>query len=518
MTPRLLIPALAFPLLTPHASSAAESVVKSVETTQPVCPVFVRVPVNPVLGFRIQADANAAAPELQALEINLEGTTRLQDIARISVHPGKASPGEALGPAIAETRKTSGNLALTCKHALAPGDNWFWISVELKPGADIDGWVDASLLRVKVDGAAATPEVASPEGAQRIGYAVRLRGDDSSKSYRIPGLVRTKKGSLLAVYDVRYRSSKDLPDDIDVGVSRSTDGGKSWEKMRIAMDLGKDPAFSYDGVGDPAILVDDKTGRVWIAGSWSHGNFGWNGSKPGLDPEQTHQFMLAWSDDDGRTWSKPRNITREVKDPSWRLYLQGPGAGICMKDGTLVFPAQYRGADGPPDNGKPFSTLIWSKDRGETWHSGTGVKIDTTEAQLVELADGSILINCRDNRGGSRTVAVTRDLGKTWQPHPTDRKALPESVCMASLLRWDRDGKPWYYFSNPATTRGRHSMTLKASSDECMTWPESRNLLYDSRPGFGYSCLAPADDRHVGVLYEGSGDLFFLRFPLSGIR
>src|SRR5690606_288948 len=96
--------------------------------------------------------------------------------------------------------------------------------------------------------------------------------------------------------------------------------------------------------------------------------------------------------------------------------------------------------------GKPYSTLIASQDGGETWSIGSGVKIDTTEAQVAELADGSVMINCRDNRGGFRTIAVTKDLGETWTLHPTDRKALREPVCMASLLAWPV-GTLW--FSNP---------------------------------------------------------------------
>ncbi|MCB1133169.1 MAG: exo-alpha-sialidase, partial [Verrucomicrobiae bacterium] len=293
-----------------------------------------------------------------------------------------------------------------------------------------------------------------------------------------------------------------------VGASRSTDGGRTWEPMRVAMDMGKGAG---DGVGDPCVFVDRVTGRIWIAALWSHGNRAWNGSGPGLEPAETGQLVLVHSDDDGKTWSKPRNITKEVKDPAWRLLLDGPGTGITMKDGTIMFPAQYRAADG-----KPWSTLVYSKDRGETWQIGTGVKSDTTEAQLVETEEGVIMINCRDNRGGARTVATTRDLGKTWESHPTDRKALPESVCMASLLNWDvPDVGERLFFSNPATTSGRHTMTVKVSADRGMTWPESLHTLYDKRNGAGYSCLAPADDAHLGVLYEGPLEMYFLRIPVK---
>jgi sialidase-1 len=281
--------------------------------------------------------------------------------------------------------------------------------------------------------------------------------------------------------------------------------------------MGDDPKWSFDGIGDPSILTDRVTGDVWVAATWSHGNRSWRGSGPGMTPEETGQFMLVKSADDGKTWSEPINITSQVKtNPKWRFVLDGPGNGITTKDGTLVFPAQFRGEDAEPVNGKPFSTIISSKDRGETWTIGTGVKIDTTEAQIVQLGDGSIMINCRDNRGGSRSVYTTTDLGKSWTEHPTSRKALPEPVCNADLLRivHPQHG-PLLFFSNPNTTRSRHHFTMKVSNDEGMTWPTKWHTLYDERPGSGYSTLTQIDDDHIGVLYEGPGELYFLRFSID---
>jgi|GEM_PF-5177057 len=115
------------------------------------------------------------------------------------------------------------------------------------------------------------------------------------------------------------------------------------------------------------------------------------------------------------------------------------------------------------------------------------VKSNTTEAQVVQLADGSVMINCRDNRGGARSVYTTTDLGKTWAVYPSSRSALPEPVCNAGLLR-HRDK---LFFSNPPQTRGRHHMTVNVSSDEGKSWPKkmahldrrtpNRLLHYDRR-------------------------------------
>lgn len=493
----VLIDDLAIPLPGPAR-------VVAVETVQPVCPAFIRQDYNPILGFRIDVEGSEGSVNLNAIELTFDGSTRMEDIANLEVREGSADPAAPPGEVIAVKERAASRVSLKTKRALIPGEHWFWVSVRLKKTASLDGQVDAGLVYVTFDNVGMEPPVVSPPGSQRIGYALRLPGDDGSKCYRIPGMVRSKAGTLVAAYDIRYDHSRDLPANIDVGVSRSPDGGWTWEPMRVAIDMGDDPKFGHDGVGDPAILADPKTGRLWITALWSHGNRSWNGSGPGLKPEETGQLVLVHSDDDGKTWSKPVNLTEQLKDPAWRLFFNGPGAGIVLRDGTLVFAAQYRAADGIP-----WSTLISSKDGGKTWQRGIGVKSDTTEAQVAELADGSIMINCRDNRGGSRTVATTKDLGRTWQLHPTDRKALREPVCMGSLLAWE--GALW--FSNPDSTKGRHSMTLKRSDDQGMSWPEKQQWLYDSREGFGYSCLAPIDEKHLGVIYEGSGSLYFLRLP-----
>ena len=462
---------------------------------------------------------------LTGLEINLAGTTDIKDVKSVHVlYAGSnAHPGSGELFATAKPTLNTANLPLQFegKTKLKSGDNYFWVCVELNDSASLDHGVDASVLRVQLSGdQSVVPETTSPEGVQRIGYAVRQRGDDGSKAYRIPGLATTNKGTLIGVYDVRYRTGGDLPGDIDVGMSRSTDGGQTWEKMKVIMDMGNDPKWRYDGIGDPAVLVDRSNNRIWVGATWSHGNNSWRGSGQGMKPEETGQVMLVYSDDDGKTWSKPINVTSQVKvNKDWHFVLHGPGAGIMMKDGTLVFAAQYQDESKHPNGKKrayPFSTIMWSKDHGKTWNIGTGIKGNTTEAQVVELSDGSLMLNCRDNRGGSRTIGITKDLGKTWTLHPTDRKALQEPVCMASLLRVQHEKHgPLLIFSNPNTRRGRYNMTLKVSSDEGMTWPEKYHALYDARRGSGYSCLTPVGKDHVGVYYEGPHEIYYLRFSID---
>ena len=202
--------------------------------------------------------------------------------------------------------------------------------------------------------------------------------------------------------------------------------------------------------------------------------------------------MLVKSEDDGKTWSQPINITPQVKDPSWYFLLQGPGRGITMKDGTLVFPIQFIDSTRIPNAG-----IMYSKDRGTTWHLHNLARTNTTEAQVAEVEPGVLMLNMRDNRGGSRAVATTRDLGKTWYEHPSSRSALQEPVCMASLIHVDAKdnitGKDLLIFSNPNTTKGRNHITIKVSTDGGMTWPLSNQVTLDEDESWGL--FLPVHDR-----------------------
>ena len=489
--------------------------VKSVRVSRRRVPVLVGKEQNPILEISIDAIGSLEPKNLEEISVDFRGTSDVGDLAEVQLVSSNGMFDLIRNPA--------GSVVSKGSIQLEEGLNTFVLNGVLKPNVDLNHWIDCRLEQIVIGGSPFPITIGENAGPQRIGIAVRTAGQDDCNTYRIPGLETTNDGTLIAVFDNRYLGSGDLPGHIDVGMSRSVDGGRNWQPMKVIMDMGSDPKWNYDGIGDPSILVDRLSGRIWVAATWSHGNRSWHGSGPGMTPEETGQFMLVYSDDDGLTWSEPINITRQIKKPEWRFVLQGPGKGITMKDGTLVFPAQFRGQNAAPVGGRPFSTLIHSKDRGETWMIGTGVKIDTTEAQLVELGNGSIMINCRDNRNRSipdgrngRTVAITRDLGQTWSLHSTDREALPEPTCMASLIRFEhKKYGPLLVFSNPAARDGRYNMTLKVSNDEGTTWPEKWHTLYDERAGFGYSCLTRVDENHVGVLYEGLRELYFLKFTVE---
>ena len=354
------------------------------------------------------------------------------------------------------------------------------------------------------------------------GDKVNVRGSEESVSaFRIPALVTSKDGTtLLAAYDVRYKGAGDLQADIDVGMKRSTDGGKTWLPLQIIMDMGTYGGLTEaeNGIGDPCLLVDDNTGRIFCFAVWTHGHAGgralsWAGT--GFEIADTPQYMMVYSDDNGATWCDPINITTQVKEDAWRMTFQGPGRGFTKSDGTLIVPMQHQTANGALNSG-----IMYSTDHGTTWHAHNYARATTSECTAIELNSGAIMLNMRDETGSKkRAVYVTSDLGQTWTKHATDATII-EPTCEACLLKVKAAdnilGKDIVLFSNPHDSADRKNMTIQASLDDASTWTHS--LMVDGGGGWGYSCLTMIDNQTVGILYESSrANIYFQAVPLTEI-
>ena len=399
-------------------------------------------------------------------------------------------------------------IALASGKKLIKGENWFYVSGSID-SRRIKNMADTFTLEITGISLNGNPAVILNEGSteHRPATGVRQYMDDGVFVYRIPGLATANDGSLIAVYDVRHTSGMDLQDNIDVGMSRSLDKGVSWEKMKIIMDMGEWGGLpqAQNGIGDPCVVVDSGTGEIFVVAVWTYGlgnNHAWSQVGQGFSPEETAQMMIVSSKDNGKTWSAPRNITSQVKQKDWCFTLQGPGRGISMKDGTLVVPIQYQDASRIPHSG-----IMFSKDHGKTWKAYPGACPRTTEAQVAEIRPGVLMLNMRNDRKTGRVVYTTSDLGKTWTEHPGS-EILREPVCMGSLLHVDAGsnvlGRDILFFSNPDTKSGRNHITVKASLDGGMTWPEEFQILLDEEEGWGYSCMTQIDENTIGILYEGS--------------
>ncbi|MFZ1749583.1 MAG: exo-alpha-sialidase [Saprospiraceae bacterium] len=474
--------------------------------------------------------------ELDKIFLNLSGTLDKKSNTSLEIIYQGSDKGVELNTIFGNTTSLNEENVIKGKLPLGQGVHKFSVRLRTKGELDLKSNFKISELKLHVENFKSIDALPQTSYTFRPCLKIRKKGEDNCDTYRIPGLVTTKKGTLIAVYDNRYNNAADLQEHVDVGMSRSVDGGATWAPMKVIMDMGEwgGKPQNLNGIGDPCVLYDPNTSTIWVAGLWMSGlntdKRLWRASSIGMNPNETGQFILTKSEDDGITWSSPINITSQIKDPNWQLLLQGPGKGITMSNGTLVFPAQFKANIGAKalDGGEftCHSTIVFSHDKGKTWQIGTGAKSNTTEAQVVELSDGSLMLNMRDDRNrtdksssNGRAVAVTRDLGKTWTVHPSSNGALTEPNCMASLISTELNirgqNQRVLFFSNPNHHSKRSDMTIKMSLDEGQTWPEKYHIKLNGEAGYGYSCLTMVDDKTLGILYEGTKELYFQKISVQ---
>jgi len=322
--------------------------------------------------------------------------------------------------------------------------------------------------------------------APRIEKTVVFRsGENGYHTFRIPALIETRKGTLLAFCEGRKNSRSDTGD-IDIVLRRSRDKGRTWSPMTVVADHGADT------IGNPCPVIERSTGRILLPLTGNPGNM----KESQIAERETGGTRTVWiasSDDDGHTWSRPREITSETKLPEWTWYATGPGNGIQLRTGRLLIPCDH---DVYETRGH-HSHVIYSDDRGETWHIGGSTLAGTNESTVVELSDGSLLLNARgDKIGKRRATSRSTDGGMTWSPWTLD-EALIEPQCQGSLIACP--GHPdWLVFSNPASM-ARIALTVRLSRDGGRNWQSAR--LVHGGPA-AYSSLAAIRDGSIGLLYE----------------
>lgn len=324
--------------------------------------------------------------------------------------------------------------------------------------------------------------------------------------YRIPALTVAKDGALLAFCERRVGLHDHGQNDIVL--RRSSDGGESWDKLQVIADEGG------DSLNDPCVVVLD-TGRILLRytrfpkGVHARKSRITEIAEPGYGGPKNVRIYLTHSDDHGVTWATPRDVTRQMRRPD-AIAVGSPGVGLQLSrgphEGRVLLPTYQVYRVGDEDRYKHNSVAI-SDDGGETWqhseeiaepkegHSGD-------EAQMVELADGSILLTARDEPEGQyRMLSVSKDAGETWSEHRF-AKDLKTPRCMSSILRisMPSDEKPgllWHTL--PHTADSRSNGTIMVSLNEGQTWEVDRVIEPN---GFAYSCLTMLPNGDVGCLYE----------------
>jgi sialidase-1 len=369
--------------------------------------------------------------------------------------------------------------------------------------------------------------VASPFFDQQVLF--KAAQDPGYHCFRIPAVVRSTKGTLLAFAEGRVNNCGDTGD-IDVVLKRSTDGGKSWQPMQLVN------SGNGDTHGNPVPIVVRETGRIVLITTYNKGR----ADDKGCDipcPRTPHQ---QYSDDDGLTWSDPVDISAQAKMLSWdSWYASGPVHGIQLAKGPhagrLVFGVNAETSDGTHSITN-HAGLIYSDNQGETWHIGAvnsyphpvgGTYTQKpSEVTVVELADGSIYAGGREQGGtdiGNRDYAISKDGGETFSTPFTTIPDLVTPMVQGSAIRLDRAGLgDRILFSSPSDTDRRRWMMIRSSYDGGRSWENAEQGTQITTDWSGYSNLvqitAPtASSTEIGLLYEGGAvdardEIRFARF------
>ncbi|MDA1166302.1 MAG: exo-alpha-sialidase, partial [Planctomycetota bacterium] len=370
-------------------------------------------------------------------------------------------------------------------------------------------------------------DLAADDGIEPVKTDLFEAGKEGYALYRIPGIVVTKQGTVLAYCEAR-RSDRGDWGPIDVLMRRSTDGGKTWgPRQQIVLVEGNLPinpvaaAQNLDKPGEntvnnPVAIVDHETGAVHFL----------------YCLEYMRCFYMR-SDDDGATWTEPVEMTATFEafrsDYDWKVLATGPAHGIQLTRGDhrgrLVVPVWLSLGTGGHAHRPSVTATIYSDDHGKTWQRGQIAVPDTpefvypNETVVVQLADGRVMLNARSESKRHRRIITTSSDGATNWSAPRFDEALLEPICMAGLVRVREPQETQsglIAFSNPhnlarqdgkdtpGTSRNRVNVSIKLSDDEGQTWSASRTL----EEGFsGYSDLAALPDGTILCFYErGSTD------------
>ena len=320
-------------------------------------------------------------------------------------------------------------------------------------------------------------------------------GSEGYNTFRIPSIITTDSGVVLAFAEGRKNSSSDSGD-IDLVLKRSIDGGKTWSDLIIIRD------DSTNVCGNPSPVIDRKTGKIFLLSTWNRGD-DTESEIINMTSVDTRRVYVMNSIDEGLSWSKPIEITDKVKKPNWTWYATGPVHGIQIREGSkkgrMIIPCDHIEAN----TKKYYSHIIYSDDGGSSWNiGGTTPQDQVNECSVAEIGKGKLILNMRnyDRTQMNRKISISNDYGESWGDIYDDI-ALVEPICQASILRYSFKGygRNDLLFINPADKNKRLNMTLRLSNDLGRTW--TREFLLHEGPS-AYSDITKLRYGNIGCLFE----------------
>ena len=474
-----------------------------------------------ILKAMVQYKDGGDAVDLQSIKLNLNGTTRISDVAEVKVYT--SGLGDCANNRFHETASLIGSCApqsddFICEldGQLLNGINYLWLAVRVAYNAVEGNFIDMSCLEITTSEGTYAVKNTSPSGKREIILArtTLLRpGDYNSTNYRIPAVITAKNGDVVAVTDKRKYNNGDLPEDIDIVCNVSSDGGHTWtEPYTMAYGTGYGKGF-----GDCALaLTNDENG---IIAAFVGGPGFW-----GSTPTNPLRMYISRSNDNGMTWTEPEDVTHyvygaECDDPERKDWLGGffgSGNGLLTSTGRIMFVVAMRENDSKE---AVCNHAVYSDDNGLTWKVSGRASVGGDEAKVTELVDGRILMSIR--HAGYRWYNISDDGGVTWQPTTSEWTDIYAPACNGDLIRYtsvnEGDDKNRLLHSVPVGD-SRKNVTVYVSYDEGETWKAGRCVVpYNS----AYSSLCILPDNTIGLYveeaYQSEGDYcsVFYNFSLK---